>query len=251
MVTLDQIKELRSLTGVSTMACKNALEESGGDIQKAVDILRKKGEAKSAARADRSTGEGAVSVHQTSGKVSMASLRCETDFVARSDDFLKYAQELADSEFNGNFDQQQARLSDVSAKVGEKLDIGEHVTIEGAVVGSYVHSNKKIGVAVALSGGDEEMARGIAMHIAALNPKFTSPEEVDDSLLTSERDIWAQQLKNEGKPEAMIPKIIQGKEKKFREEQALLTQPFVKDPEKTVQQVLGNNKLLKFVRLSI
>jgi elongation factor Ts len=251
MVTLDQIKELRSLTGVSTMACKSALEEASGDIQKAVELLRKKGAAKAAARADRSTGEGGVFVHQDASKAALVSLKCETDFVARSEDFVKYGQELADSEFAGNFDAQAARVSDVSSKVGEKLEVAEHITAEGKVVGTYIHSNRKIGVVVALDSGTEEMARDVAMHVAGLNPKYVTPEEVDTSLIDGEKGIWAEQLRQEGKSEDKIPMIIQGKEKKFRQEQALLTQAFVKNPEQTVGQYLGSAKIQKFSRLSI
>lgn len=248
MPTLDQIKQLRDMTGVSMMSCKSALEESGDDIEKAVEILRKKGEAKAASRSDRSTGEGGFFVKNSSGKVSLASLRCETDFVSRSDDFMKYGQELADGEFVGEFESVSARLTDMGSKMGEKIEIPEHMSLEAPVTGSYVHSNRKIGVVVGLSGGTEEMARDVAMHIAGIAPKYIRPEEVDGSLLVSERGIWAEQLKNEGKPADIIEKIMLGKEKKFREENALLTQPFVKDGEKTVGQYLGDVKVVKFYR---
>lgn len=248
MVTLDQIKELRNLTGVSTMACKLALAETGGDIQKAVEILRKKGEAKTAARSDRSTGEGGFFVKSGQGKVSFVALKCETDFVARTEDFLRFGQELADSEFSGNFASASSRVNEVAAKMGEKLEISEHMTFEGPVASFYIHNNLKIAVVTVLSGGSDEIARDVSMHIAGLAPKYIRPEEVPASDVENEKSIWTEQLKNEGKPEAVIGKILQGKEKKFREEQALLTQSFVKDPEKSVAQYLGGNQVMKFYR---
>lgn len=248
MVTLDQIKELRDLTGVSTMSCKSALEETSGDIMKAVETLRKKGEAKAASRSDRSTGEGGFFVKTAEGKVSLVALKCETDFVARTEDFLQYGQELADSEFSGNFASTSAHLNQMAAKMGEKLEISQHMIFEGPVMGFYIHSNLKIASVVVLSGGSEEIARDVAMHIAGLAPKYIRPEEVPQSDVDGEKSIWTQQMKNEGKPEAVVQKILQGKEKKFREEQALLTQSFVKDPEKTVAQYLGGSAVVKFYR---
>ncbi|MEK7544530.1 MAG: translation elongation factor Ts [Patescibacteria group bacterium] len=248
MVSLDQIKELRDMTGVSMMSCKSALEEAQGNIEKAVEILRKKGEAKAASRSDRSTGEGGFFVKNAPGKVSLVSLRCETDFVSRSDDFMKYGQELAEGEFAGNFDTVSARLTDMGSKMGEKIEIPEHMSLESTVTGSYVHSNRKIATVVGLSGGTEEMARDVAMHVAGIAPKYIRPEEVDAALLASERDIWAEQLQKEGKPADIVEKIMIGKEKKFREEHALLTQPFVKDSEKTVGQYLGDVQVVKFYR---
>lgn len=248
MVTLDQIKELRELTGVSTMSCKSALEETHGNIQKAVEILRKKGEAKAAARSDRSTGEGGFFIKSGNGKVSLVALKCETDFVARTQDFSRFGQELADSEFSGDFDSVSARVNEVAAKMGEKLEIAEHKTFEGPVVGSYIHSNLKIAAVAVLTGGSEEIARDVSMHIAGIAPKYIRPEEIPTSDIDQEKSIWIEQLKNEGKPEAVIEKILSGKEKKFREEQALLTQTFVKDPEKSVAQYLGENRVVKFYR---
>lgn len=192
-ISLDQIKSLRERTGVSMQSCKKALEETGGNEEKAIELLRKKGEAKAVERGERNTGEGSVvSYVHSNGKIGvMVQLGCETDFVARSDDF-------------------------------------------------------------------QSLGRDIAMHIAAMNPMFLAPEEVSQDLIDKETEIWKAQLKAEGKPEAMFEKIMIGKKKKFCEEVALLTQPFVKDPEMQVQKLisdavlrLGENiKVVRFVRYS-
>lgn len=193
-VTLEQIKELREETGVSMMACKKALEESQGDTEKAIDILRKKGEAKASERKERQTMQGVIDsyIHGNSRIGVLIHVGCETDFVAKNEDF-------------------------------------------------------------------KQLARNLAMHIAAMSPKTTSPEDVPDELVGKERDIWKDQLRNEGKPENMIENIMNGKEKKFREENALLTQQFVKNPDITVAQLitdfqtkLGENiQIVKFERYSI
>ncbi|MBI2634679.1 translation elongation factor Ts [Candidatus Peregrinibacteria bacterium] len=224
-VTIEEIKKLRETTGVSMTACKTALEEAGGDFEKAIDILRMKGEAKAADRAGRSTGQGAIVVKSDGKKSAMVTLLCETDFVARGDDFLKIARDLPD-------------VKEAVLKLGENVQVGEMKIVEGDNVGNYVHSNRKIGVLVSLQGGSGEIAKDIAMHIAATNPEVISPDEVSADLLEREKGIWREQLKNEDKPAEIVEKIMIGKEKKFREENALIKQIFVKDPEKTIEQLL-------------
>jgi elongation factor Ts len=193
-VTLEQIKELREETGVSMTACKKALEEADGDAKKAVEILRKKGEAKASERKDRQTVQGVIDayIHGNSRIGVLIQLGCETDFVAKNDDF-------------------------------------------------------------------KQLARDLAMHIAAMDPKTISPDDVSDELVGKERDIWKEQLKNEGKPDNIVENILAGKEKKLREENALLTQQFVKNPDITISQLitdcqtkLGENiQVVKFERYSI
>lgn len=193
-VSLDQIKELREMTGVSMMGCKKALEETDGDIQKAVDYLRKKGEAKAAERSGRSTSQGVVSsyIHGNARLGVLLQLGCETDFVAKTDDF-------------------------------------------------------------------KALAYDIAMHVAAMNPLNLSPDDVSHELIEKEREIWKAQLKEEGKNDKMIDNILVGKEKKFREENALLKQAFVRNPEMTIEQVLvdaqtrmGENiKIVRYSRFSL
>ncbi|MEK7146117.1 MAG: translation elongation factor Ts [Patescibacteria group bacterium] len=240
-ITLDQIKSLRDKTGVSTMACKKALEEAGGDETKAIEMLRKKGEAKAAERADRSTAFGVVVIESDGNKTAMLSLGCETDFVAKNDDFLAAAQAMAKKLLSeGETVDLSSDLSELGIKMGEKIDVKDKKVMAGANIDSYVHSNKRIGVLVSLQGGTKELARDIAMHVAASNPTNLSPDEIDTEWVNKEKEIWRELLKAEGKPEAMWDKIMEGKEKKFREEHALLTQAFIKDPEKKIQDLLGS-----------
>lgn len=255
-VTLDQIKELREATGVSMMACKAALEESNGDTTKAVEILRKKGEAKAADRSERSTSQGVIVVKAGNDEMAMVKLLCETDFVARGDDFISLAAKIAEKLLNKEInvsDRDFPEVKDAVLRMGENIQVGEMTVVSGKVLGSYVHSNKKIGVIISLSGGNEEVARDIAMHVAATNPQVISPDEVSDELVAKEKEIWAEQLAKEGKPAEILEKIMIGKEKKFREENALIKQFFVKDPEKTIEQILtsAGATLEKFVRFAI
>lgn len=253
-ITVDQIKELREATSVSMMACKKALEEADGDFDKAVEVLRKKGEAKAADRADRATANGVVAVKSENGKAAMVELQCETDFVAKGDDFIALAETLADKLFNGETKLEDIpEVKDAVLKLGENIKVANTVVAEGENLGHYVHSNNKIGVVVSLQGGTPELARDIAMHVAATAPTVLAPEEVSQELVDKEKGIWAHQLKDEGKPEEIIEKIMMGKEKKFREENALIKQVFVKDAEKTIEQLLSEAEatLKEFKRFAI
>ncbi len=254
--SMEQIKELRESTGVSMMACKKALEESGGDMEKAMEILRKKGEAKAEDRAGASTAQGAIFVKTEGNKSAMVELQCETDFVAKGDDFLALAESLADRLLKGEItpeDKDLPEIKDAILKLGENIKIGNMAVVEGDTVGDYVHSNSKIGVLVSLKGGNPEVARDIAMHVAAMNPEVISPDEVSDDAVEKEKTIWAEQLKDEGKPEEIIEKIMMGKERKFREENALVKQSFVKDPEKMIEDLLkeADAAVEEFVRFAV
>lgn len=249
-ITLDQIKSLREKTGVSTMSCKKALEEANGDEATAIEILRKKGEAKSAERSDRNTNFGVVAIEESEGKAAIVSLGCETDFVAKNEDFVKEAKIIAKEVLEKGMDLDlSAKISDLNIKMGEKIEVKEIQIIAGANIGSYIHSNNRIGSLVTLSAGSNETAKDIAMHIAAMNPKVISPTEVSEEAVNKEKEIWTEQLKNEGKPAEIIEKIMAGKEKKFREENALLSQAFVKNPDQTVGSLLKEAKLEAFYRL--
>ncbi len=253
-ISAKMVMDLRNKMGISMMACKKALVEAEGDMEKAVDILRKSGAAKAGKKSDRTTSEGAVAA---SGRGAV-SLKCETDFVARNEDFLKILQELAE-EINKNGEEAaqdlfEAKKTELITQLGENISFGEGKLISGGdQVGSYIHSNNKIVSIVALTGGSEELARDIAMHVAANAPQVIAPEDISDELVAKEKEIWAQQLKNEGKPEQIIDKIMMGKEKKFREEGALLKQDFVKNPEVTIEQLLSQAgaEIESFVRIDI
>lgn len=253
-ISAKAVMDLRNKTGVSMMACKKALVETGGDAEKAVELLRKQGAAKAGKKADRETGEGAIAISDR----GIVSLKCETDFVARNDDFLAAVEGLASTATaegtegaQNSFEQQKAELI---TKLGENIIFGECAVIEeGDTVGGYIHSNKKLAGLVALTGGTEDIAKDIAMHVVASSPQVISPEEISDELVEKEKEIWTEQLQNEGKPDQIIEKIMLGKEKKFREESALLKQPFVKNPEITVEQYLKENgaEVESFIRMSV
>lgn len=251
-VTLDQIKELREATGISTMQCKKALESSGGNVEAAIDALRKKGELKSAERADRKTSEGVIAIVEAGNKAAMVMLACETDFVARNDDFIAIADEFAKKVLaEGDNVDLSAEMGELNIKMGERVELADKKIVEATVLGSYIHSNKKIGVIIGLSGGTQEQARNVAMHAAANNPKVISPDEISEEIIAKEKEIWTEQLKNEGKPENIMANILIGKEKKFREEGAILTQPFVMDPDQTVQQYLGDANIEVMLRFAL
>ena len=251
-ISAATVKELRDRTGVGMMACKKALVESGGDVSGAIEILRKRGEAKAGEKAGRSTGEGIIVVK---GRVAVR-LLCETDFVARNEEFGAFANELLDKAVSDGSDGAEALFEKVKADkiqaIGENIVFGGVDVLDGGdVVGSYVHSNGKLGAIVALDGGGEEQAKDLAMHVVAMNPSVANPEDVPAEEIEKEREIYREQLKNEGKPDQIIEKIIEGKVKKFCAERALVSQAFVKDPSVTVSDYLKGGRVVGFVRLVV
>lgn len=255
-VTLDQIKQLRDMTAVSMTACKKALEEAKGDMEKAIDVLRKSGEAKAVDRAARATNQGIVSIKIEGKKAYMTKLLSETDFASRSADFVKVAEALPEKLLKGEVseDNKEPReIKDLRLSTGENIQLGDLKVVEGDVLGFYIHTNKKIGVVVALKGGTAEVAKEIAMHTAATRPVCVSPNEVSDEAVAKEKEIWIAQLAKEGKPKEIVEKIMIGKEKKFREENALTKQPFVKDPTKTIEQFASESgaTVEKFYRMAV
>lgn len=255
-ISIELIKKLRDMTGVSMTACKSALEETNGDFETAIDVLRKKGEAKAIDRAARGTSQGAVFVKVVPGKAGMVLLGCETDFVARGDDYLALGASIVEKLLIDSIkadDRDLAEVKNAVLRLGENIQLLNMVLVEGDVIGDYVHSNKKIGVLVVLAGGSVELARDVAMHVAATNPAVLSPEEISPALVEREKSIWSEQLKSEGKPAEIVEKIMLGKEKKYREENALLKQSFVKNPEQTVEQLLqaAGATVKTFVRFAV
>lgn len=240
-VSIEQIKELRSATGISMSACKKALEEANGDYDGAVEILRKKGAAKAADRAERVTEHGVLVVKSEGGKTALVQLNCETDFVSMGDDFAAVANDVAAKLLAGEISAEDRDIEVVKEavlKLGENVQIGNMALYTEGTVGAYIHSNKRMGAAVQLDGGSEELASEIAMHVTAANPKVISPDEISQELVDKEKSIWSEQLAAEGKPAEIMEKIMMGKEKKFREESALLKQAFVKNPDTTIEGLL-------------
>lgn len=254
-VTASQVSSLRGRTGAPMLLCKTALEEASGNEEKAIEILRKKGEAQAVKKAGRELAEGAVFSHQQGGKAGLVLIGCETDFVARNEEFRKMGRELAEVLLNEGKEAVKAKAKEVIPhavqKLGENIQLLETNTAEAPILGIYVHTNSKIGVIIGLENGTEELARDLAMHAAAMNPQVVSPDDVAGTAVEKEKEIWKEQLKKEGKPEAILEKVMMGKERKFREEQALLTQPFAKDQSKKVKDIVGDAKVTAYVRLSV
>ena len=251
-ITAAEVNKLRKTTGAGMMDCKNALVEADGDFEKAIEILRKKGQKVAAKRADRDSSEGAaiakVNADGTSGVV--ISLNCETDFVAKNDSFVSLANEMADlalgydnkdaflaADFNGI--SVQEKLTEQTGVIGEKIEIGGFERLSAPFVGSYIHAGNKIATLVGLSAavdGAAVAAKDVAMQAAAMNPVALNEEGVDQSVIDKEIEIAKDQLRQEGKPEAMLDNIAKGKLKRFFKDNTLVNQAFIKDSKQSVAQ---------------
>lgn len=273
-ITAQEVNKLRQMTGSGMMDCKKALTEAEGDFEKAVDILRKKGQKVSASRADRETKEGVVvSQVAENGKTGiLLSLTCETDFVAKNEEFGSFANTLLGMAVSANcknveeihalpFDSITIaeKIIEMTGKIGEKIEISHYVVINAEAVVPYIHSNGKLGVLVGLTNTSginaEEAGKDVAMQIAAMNPVAVDKDGVDASTIEREIEIGKDQARQEGKAEEMLEKIAQGKLQKFYKENTLLSQAFVKDNSKTIAQYLdGVSKgmtVSEFKRISI
>ncbi len=253
-ITADQVAKLRARTGSGILDAKNALEEAQGNEDLAIDILRKKGKAQAVKKGDRVQSEGAIFIATDGKKAALVQAKCETDFVGRSDVFVKFGQDLADKllkEGKGAFEAFAAeKVPAAVLELGENISLGEVREVAAPVLGTYVHSNRKIGVIVGLEGGTSEQASDVAMHGAAMNPSYVRPSDVSQEAILKEKEIWKEQMKDDKKPPEILEKIMLGKEKKFREENALTTQAFVKDQTQTVEKMLGDAKVTEYVRVS-
>jgi elongation factor Ts len=258
-ITSEIVKRLREKTGAGMMDCKRALEATNGDMEKAIEYLRKKGAATAEKRADRVANQGIVVTKiANDGKLGViVEINSETDFVARSQDFIQFANEVAsivERKSPSSVDQLLTlsfsdgrkvadALSDLVGKIGEKIAIKRFdiISASGSVVGSYTHMGSKIGVLVevaATSPGAKPVARDIAMQIAAMNPSVVSREQVGKNVIDRELDIYRQQAKNEGKPDQIVDRIATGRLEKYYQEVVLLEQSFIKDASKTIKDVL-------------
>ncbi len=260
-IAASQVKELRDKTGIGMSECKKALEESGGDLDAAIKVLRERGAVKAAKREGRTAAEGlvAAAVSADSRRGAVALLGSETDFVARNDEFSQLVQDIANAGLNGGAntlaDAAEKTLPDgrtaktavdeIRTKIGEKIELSAYAALEGDVVAAYLHPPGKIGVLVsakaealdaAKTGEVAEGLRDVAMHIAAFSPPFLDEDAVDASVIEGEREIYAAQAKNEGKPENIIPRIVDGKVKAFYKDNCLVHQAFAKDSSVTVMQ---------------
>lgn len=256
-ITASDVNKLRQMTGAGMMDCKKALTESNGDFDAAIDYLRKKGQKVSANRSDREAKEGAV-IAKTSADFKtgvIVQLSCETDFVAKNEDFVAFAHQLADLALANNCVDTDAlkaltvdgvtvgdKIIEQVGKIGEKIDVVNYVFLQGANIVPYIHAGNRIGVLAVLNNARTEAnlvaGKDAAMQIAAMNPMALDKDDVDPSVIAREIEIGKDQARAEGKPEAMLEKIAQGKLGKFYKESTLLNQEFVKDGSKTVAQML-------------
>jgi elongation factor Ts len=240
-ISIEQVKELREQTGVSIMQCKKALEEAGGDFEKALIILKKKSGAAAAKRAGREAEEGTVVIKTGESKAVICTLHCETDFVAKNEDFKALAEELAEKAFTDGIEAMKENSAEAIAvgvqKVGENIKLGDVTEVTGTVVGSYNHNGKNSAV-VALSGGTPELAKDIAMQITALKATYISEDEIPQEDKDKAREHFAEELEKENKPEDMKAKILDGKLASYFKDQVLLSQSFIKDPSKSISQLL-------------
>jgi len=261
-ITASQVKELREKTGVGMMDCKKALVESGGDEEKAIMYLREKGLSKAAKKAGRATSEGLITPYiSEDGKTAViAELLCETDFVAKGDDFQAFSASLSEKIAGldvtaGTAEDLPEEITDVTdliAKLGENMGVGRFakVTTDG-VLGVYVHSNNKLASIVELDGGDEDLAKDIAMHVAAMNPTCLTSDELPAEVLEKEKALYLKQAMDEGKPENIAEKIVMGRLNKFYSEVCLVNQAFIKEDKKSIKDVLNGANVVSMARLAL
>lgn len=265
-ITAAMVKELRERTGAGMMDCKKALEEANGDMELAIENMRKSGQAQAAKKAGRIAAEGIIVTKAEGNVATLVELNCETDFVARDASFLAFGDKVIDAAFANRENNVEALLgtnigdatveetrATLVTKIGENMNVRRVSTIEaGDLVSTYIHGNR-IGVAVAITGGNEELARDIAMHIAASAPQFVKPEDVDAEVIAKERDIQVDIAMQSGKPKEIAEKMVVGRMNKFTGEISLTGQPFVKDPSKTVGELLkeAGADVVTFIRFEV
>ena len=260
-VTASLVKELRDRTGLGMMECKRALAESDGDIEKAIEELRKSSGMKAAKKAGRTAADGLVAVKAENGYGLVLEVNSETDFVARDEGFQGFVGAVLDAAYAGKQtdiatvmagDLESAREALVQ-KIGENISPRRAGSIEAAVVGGYVHSNNRIAVVVGLTGGDEALAKDVAMHVAAVNPAVVSSDQMPAEVIEAERAIFVAQAAESGKPAEIVEKMVQGRVSKFLKESSPVDQPFVKDPDITVGKLVaaGGAEIVGFVRFEV
>ena len=279
-ITAAAVKSLRDRTGAGMMDCKKALQDAGGDEESAIDLLRQRGTANAAKRAARTASEGTVHIEERGGRVAMVEVITETDFVSRSEAFEDFARSAARHLFDlpvpegevlrgervfdlEGGDALRAELDELRVKVGENAQLGRAVrydVAEGGVAGSYLHFGNRIGVLVEFAGAGVgeaalDTAKGIAMHAAATNPVGLSPDDIPDEVVQRERAVLIEQAKEAGKPPEIAEKMVDGRMRKFFEENALLWQPFVRDPDKKIKDLVSeagaDASVRRFVRFEV
>ncbi len=259
------VKELRERTGLGLLECKKALASADGDVEKAIEELRKSSGMKAAKKAGRTAADGVVTtrIAEDGSYGVLVEVNSETDFVARDENFLGFVRKVVDAAFEG-------RQTDVDSVMAGELEaarealvqkIGENVgvrrirlvTADAGVVGAYVHGNNRIAVLVELKGGDQDLAKDVAMHVAAVNPQVVSPDDMPAEVIEKEREIYTVQAQDSGKPAEIIEKMIGGRIKKFLAENSLVEQAFVKDPDVTVGKLVATAgaQVVSFARFEV
>ena len=262
LVTPLLVKDLRERTGLGMMECKRALVACNGDIDEAIAMLRKSSGLKAAKKSSRTAADGSIGVASSDDYGVIIEVNSETDFVARDDNFQGFVKDVLETAFNT----QEAELvalrankrleekrNDLIQKIGENILLRRCKSLKAPVVGSYLHSNRRIGVVVGLTGGSSELARQVAMHVAAVNPAVVRSQDISESVLAAEKEIYLAQARDSGKPEAIVQKIVAGRVAKFLKESSLIDQPFVKDPDKTIGQLVAeaNSDVTTFIRFEV
>ena len=263
MVSASAVKELREKTGAGMLDCKKALEANNGDMEASIDWLREKGISKAAKKADRIAAEGMAAIKVDGNTAAIVEVNSETDFVAKNPEF----QELVDTVLNTvlksdatdvegvlNTDGLNDVLVAKTAKIGEKLSFRRFAKVEkkdSESFGAYIHMGGKIAVLTVVEGANEEVARDVAMHAAAMRPQYVTKEDVPEDVVNHEKEVLTEQAMNEGKPKEIAEKMVQGRIQKFYKEICLAEQPFVKDGDVTVAQYVKNNggSIVKMIRL--
>ena len=261
-ISASQVKELREKTGLGLMDCKKALEEANGDIDLAIEELRKTSGIKASKKSGRSASDGLIGITSRDKDFFMIEVNCETDFVARDDSYINFTKETLDIYSNNpSYSLEQlleSGIEDNREKLVQKL--GENIVVrrlaksdESSISGSYLHSNNKIGCIVSLEGGDETLANDIAMHAAATDPMAVSPLDIPQETVDKEREIFKAQSEGSGKPPEIMEKMIEGKISKFLAEVSLTEQDFVKDPNVKISKLLADNNasILSFTRYEV
>ena len=263
-IKASQVKELRDMTGVAMMDCKKALVECDGDIEKALDLLRSNSALKAEKKSSRVAADGILVTCVTNTHSTIVEINSETDFAAKDSNFLSFANEVKDFisnnkvseiDFINNSDIEDSRKGLVQT-IGENIQIRRVSTIEfeaGTNVGLYLHSDSKLGAMVTLQGGNNEIAKDVAMHVAAFNPLCLSEEDLDEETLNREKAIYENQANDSGKPKEIMEKMVEGKLKRYLSEVSLLSQDFVKDSEVTVSEYLAtaSANVVSFERLKV
>lgn len=261
-ISASQVKELREKTGLGLMDCKKALEESQGDMELAIEELRKTSGIKASKKSGRSAADGLIAIKSQDDQYFMIEVNCETDFVARDDSFVEFTSQTLDSYVSNPESSLEEILANGAEDNREKIvqKLGENIVIrriakteESSVTGSYLHSNQKIGCIVSLEGGDESLANDIAMHASATDPMALTPSDIPTETVEKEREIFRAQSEGSGKPPEIVEKMIEGKVAKFLSEVSLTEQDFVKDPNMKISQLLKENNanILNFIRYEV